>query len=333
MFLRRLIYNKKFPAAFICYKRADDFEFPNLIREHLNNRGYYAFLNHQDIIPAVNYDLYLEDSIKNSANFILVITKSTFLDINEPKDYVCKEIRLAFKYKTKIIPVINLEKSGRLPEEASLPHDIQELIKIQYIEYQHNRPDEALRDIRKNLRKTRLMISRIFLIIFLFVLTYLVLTIFVPEFSLKNLQTKIDQFHYRKDSIVIKEPGSNPQAEPGTSVDINPTDDIKGFIPIPSTDHKTQINRFLNETGLDRSLRESMNYRTTYLSSRLQNEVFEKALSGLKEVSDLLNEKGLLTDSAAFYFKMASVQYEKRQSEYALENYYKTIKYAIPDFK
>jgi len=328
-----LIYNKKLPAAFICYKRADDFEFPNLIREHLNNKGYHAFLNHQDIIPAVNYDVYLEDSIKNSANFILVITKSTFLDINEPKDYVCKEIRLAFKYKTKIMPVINLEKSGRLPEEASLPHDIQELIHLQYIEYQHNRPDEALRDIRKNLRKTRLIISRILFTLFLFVFTCMALTILVPESSLKNLQTKIDQIHFRNDSIVIQVPASNPLTEPGTSGDINPTGDIEGLIPTLPSDHKTQINQLLNKTGLDRSLRESMNYRTTYLSSRLQNEVFEKALSGLKKVSDLLNDKGLLTDSAAFYFKMASGQYEKRQSEYALENYYKTIKHAIPDFK
>lgn len=333
MCLRRLIYNKKFPAAFICYKRDDDFEFPNLIREHLNNRGYYAFLNHQDIIPAVNYDVYLEESIKNSANFILVITKGTFLEINEPKDYVCKEIRLALKYKTKIIPVINLEKSGSLPEEAFLPHDIQELIKIQYIEYQHNRPDEALRDIRKNLRKKRLIISRILFILFLSVLTYLVLTIFVPEFSLKNLQTKIDQFHYRNDSIVIQEPTSNPLAEPGMSGDINPTDDIDGFIPIPSSDHKTQINRFLNETRLDRLLRESMNYRRTYLSSKILGIEFEKALNGFKILSDSLNEKKLLNDSAKFYYDMASKQFDRNYSENALENYFRTIKYAIPDFK
>ena len=329
MCLRWLIYNENHPSAFICYKHADDDSLPNLIREHLKNKGYFAFLNHQDIRPGEDYDNYLARSIKNAANFILVVTESTFLEIIKPDDYVSKEIRMAFKYKKRIIPVINLDKSGIYPGVTELPPDIQKLNKIQFIEYQHKNPDQTLKRIRKALKKPWIILSQIILILLLVSLALFLLFKGVPQWSLKNMEAKIKE----KDSVVLYNTTPDSLPSPGNMPDPDNMDSGEKTFQAAPSNHIRAANEFLKKTGMDTLLRESMNYRNTYLSSRLQNEVFEKALSGLKEVSDLLNDKGFLTDSSAFYFKMASEQYEKRQSEYALENYYKTIKSAIPDFK
>jgi hypothetical protein len=326
MCLRRLIYNEKHPAAFICYKHTDDDSLPNLIREHLKNKGYFAFLNHQDIMPAENYDDYLARSIKNAANFILVVTKSTFLEINKPDDYVSKEIRMAFKYKKRIIPVINLDKSGKYPAETDLSSDIQKLNKIQFIEYRHKNPDETLNKIRKALKKPWIIFSRIVLILLLFSFAFFLLFKAVPYWSLKNMETRING----KDSIVVHKTTSDFILSPGKTVDTRKSDSSTKALTITPSNHKITIYEFLKKNRMDTLLMESLDYRNTYLSSRKTDETFDTALSGLKKVCDYLNAGKYLTDSATIYYTKASYQYTT-QPEHALENYYKTIKSAIPD--
>ncbi len=328
MCLKRLIYNEKHPAAFICYKHVDDDSLPNLIREHLKNKGYFAFLNHQDISLGEDYDDYLARSIKNAANFILVVTESTFLKITEPDDYVCKEIRIALKNNKKIIPVINIDKSGRFPDETDLPSDIQKLVKKQFIEYRHKNPDETLKKIRKALKKPWIIFSRIIIILLLFSFTLFLVFKVVPYWSLKNMETRING----TDSIVVHKTISDSILSPGKTTDTRKSDSIKKAATIIPLNRKITIYEFLKKNRMETLLRESFDYRNTYLRSRKTDETFDTALSGLKKVCDSLNAGKYLRDSAKIYYAKASSQYTK-QPEHALENYYKTIKNTIPDLE
>jgi hypothetical protein len=326
MCLRQLIYNEKHPAAFICYKHVDDDNLPNLIREHLKNKGFFAFLNHQDIRLGEDYDDYLARSIINADNFILVVSESTFLKIAEPDDYVCKEIRIALKNNIKIIPVINLDKSGSFPDETDLPSDIQKLVKKQFIEYRRKNPDDTLKKIRKALKKPWLIFSRIVLILLLLSLTLFLLFKAVPNLSLKDLETKING----KDSADVRITNSDSILSQRKTANTRKSDSIKKAVMKIPSNHKITINEYLKKNSMETLLRESLDYRNTYLSSRKTDETFDTALSGLKKVCDSLNAGKYLSDSAIIYYVKASSQYNN-QPEHALDNYYKTIKSVIPD--
>ncbi len=55
--------------------------------------------------------LHIKTHIVNCKDFILILSKNTFMSRNEGIDYVLEEIKLALEFEKNIIPL----KNGRLP--------------------------------------------------------------------------------------------------------------------------------------------------------------------------------------------------------------------------
>ncbi|MCM1503095.1 MAG: toll/interleukin-1 receptor domain-containing protein [Bacteroidales bacterium] len=95
--------------VFISYRRVDSTDRANLIRLYLsewfdNDR---VFLDIHEIHEGP-FPSYIEDALSTSKYFIVLISKSSFVEKNESKkmDYYLEEIRMAINNNLKIIPIL-----------------------------------------------------------------------------------------------------------------------------------------------------------------------------------------------------------------------------------
>jgi 2-polyprenyl-3-methyl-5-hydroxy-6-metoxy-1,4-benzoquinol methylase len=110
--------NEKKYDIFISY-RHDDMALVKLIYDELKGLGYSIFCDWQ--LRSGKFPEALADAIKNSIDFLLIVTVNTFAPerITKEDDWVRKEIRLALENQIHIVPVFWRNK---FPED--LPDDI-----------------------------------------------------------------------------------------------------------------------------------------------------------------------------------------------------------------
>ena len=115
------------PTAFISYRRSDGDGFARLLHEKLKQAGVISFYD-VDSLRNGRFDINLLNSIDDCDNFILVLSKDSLNPkrLNDPKDFVRREIEYALKHKKNIVPVMldgfRWEAVKKLPDSLSKLH-------------------------------------------------------------------------------------------------------------------------------------------------------------------------------------------------------------------
>lgn len=119
--------------AFISYRRETGKELARLVYTELNKvRGIKTFLDIEDL-GASKFDNQLRQKIKETPNFILLLTSGTLDRCKEENDWVRQEIALAIKSDKNIVPV--MVEDFKFPSEADLPEDIRDIVKYNAVHY------------------------------------------------------------------------------------------------------------------------------------------------------------------------------------------------------
>lgn len=112
--------------AFISYRRENGFLMSQVIRDRLEDRGIHCFLDLEELRSgAFNEKLY--DMIRESSNFILILSPGALDRCVHEDDWVRKEIIAATKMKKKIIPVLCNGFSWPKELYPQLPEEIQNI--------------------------------------------------------------------------------------------------------------------------------------------------------------------------------------------------------------
>ena len=109
--------------AFISYRRDGGYLMAQLLRSSLKDKGVFCYLDLEEDRSG-QFDERLLDAIRDSSNFILILTKGTLDRCVNQDDWVRREIVEAVTSNKNIIPVMYpdfiwpKELNGRLPNEV-----------------------------------------------------------------------------------------------------------------------------------------------------------------------------------------------------------------------
>jgi len=95
--------------------------FTSKLYEALEGKGYDVWLDNQDIPHAVDFQKEINEGIKNSDNFIFIISPHAVASL-----YCMQEIQLAVELKKRIIPILHIMPNAELLEDSLHP-EIQKL--------------------------------------------------------------------------------------------------------------------------------------------------------------------------------------------------------------
>jgi hypothetical protein len=90
-------------TVFISYRRVDVYT-ALAVYENLKNQGYDVFFDYRSI-AAGDFEQIINSNIRARAHFILVLTPTALNRINEPGDWLRREIELAIDEKRNIVPL------------------------------------------------------------------------------------------------------------------------------------------------------------------------------------------------------------------------------------
>jgi hypothetical protein len=123
------------PDVFISYRRQGGAETARLIRYELRDRGWRVFLDVVDLGPG-DFEQELLHQIERTENFVLVISAGALEGCSlRSDDWLRREIRHAMQNQRHIVPI--LKEGAAPPKEDSLPDDIKQLTKMNYVPYSH----------------------------------------------------------------------------------------------------------------------------------------------------------------------------------------------------
>jgi hypothetical protein len=116
--------------VFISYRRRDSQEICDRIVSYLATRSYQAFRDVSSILVGADFDTVLRQAIDGSAAMLVLIGPEwlTLRDaegrrrIDDPEDYVHREIARALAAHKQVIPVV--VNGARMPAEAEIPPDL-----------------------------------------------------------------------------------------------------------------------------------------------------------------------------------------------------------------
>ena len=106
-----------FYDAFISYGRTDSKSFVVTLCKRLSDAGYRIWCDFNDIPLAVDFQNQIDSGIKNSHNFLFVISPHAVNSI-----YCAKEIETALGYQKRIIPLLHVEDIDRDTWQQRNPH-------------------------------------------------------------------------------------------------------------------------------------------------------------------------------------------------------------------
>jgi hypothetical protein len=121
-------------TAFLSYRREGGADTARLIRRELQERGWRVFLDVDDL-AASHFDDRLLLEIKDSVNFILVLSPGCLGRCREPGDWVRREVTHAIRNMKNIVPV--LKDGFEFPMAEQLPESLNELSRYNCVEYSH----------------------------------------------------------------------------------------------------------------------------------------------------------------------------------------------------
>lgn len=89
---------------FICYRRSDGSDKARILNSYFKEKGFRTFLDY-DSLTGERFDERIEQAIKDSSVFIMVLTPDFFARCNQEGDWVRKEIDVALRSNKIIIPI------------------------------------------------------------------------------------------------------------------------------------------------------------------------------------------------------------------------------------
>jgi len=155
-------------AIFISYRRKTGSYLAELISQSLRSRGYKVFVDIHEL-KSGPFDQELKKQIKNSNDFLLLITEELFLSrINNQEDWVLQEIIEAYNTEKNIIPILG--QGNSMPIESNLPIEISRLSKENSLQYNTTFPKASIEKLitclkSKPSKKTPYFLNTLLLII------------------------------------------------------------------------------------------------------------------------------------------------------------------------
>jgi hypothetical protein len=120
--------------VFISYRRELDAQAARLIRAELQNRGSRVFLDVDDLRPG-QFDDALLERIRETSNFVLILSAGSLDRCSEQDDWLRKEIVCALAHDRTIIPV--LMPGFAFPAEQALPDELHPIRVHHGVAYSH----------------------------------------------------------------------------------------------------------------------------------------------------------------------------------------------------
>lgn len=127
-FVRSERKNRK--DSFVSYRRIGGADIARHVADNLKLHQRESFIDTRDM-KSGKFDEQLIEAIKESPNFVLILSNGALDRCVEPGDYVRQEIEHAIKYNKNIISV--MEPSFKFPSE--LPDSIKDISKYQCVQY------------------------------------------------------------------------------------------------------------------------------------------------------------------------------------------------------
>ncbi len=121
--------------VFISYRRDTGSQMAVLIHTQLNKvHGIKTFLDVVDL-GASYFDDQLKNLIKETSNFVLLLTEGSLDRCENSDDWVRQEIALALESGKRIVPV--MIEGFKFPPPEKLPDDIRDITRINSVQYVH----------------------------------------------------------------------------------------------------------------------------------------------------------------------------------------------------
>jgi hypothetical protein len=120
--------------VFISYRRSSGSQTARVIRSEIQNRGYKVFLDVDDLRPG-HFDESLINCIRNTTNFVIILSKGSLERCSNVDDWLRKEILTAINNKKNIIPL--LMPGFSLPKPEEIPQELRPLLVHHGINYSH----------------------------------------------------------------------------------------------------------------------------------------------------------------------------------------------------
>jgi len=118
--------------VFISYRSSDGAPYARLLRAYLQQQyDLKVFVDFEGLsTEPSSFKENIQTVLMNSKDFLLLITPDTFKQekINDPEDWITKEIKCALAYRINFIPVLT-GPDAKLPDKNVLPVDIQDFLK------------------------------------------------------------------------------------------------------------------------------------------------------------------------------------------------------------
>ena len=90
-------------TVFISYRRTDVYT-ALAVYENLKNQGYDVFFDYRSVSSG-DFEQIISSNIRARAHFILILTPTAFDRLDEPGDWLRREIEIAINEKRNIIPL------------------------------------------------------------------------------------------------------------------------------------------------------------------------------------------------------------------------------------
>jgi hypothetical protein len=127
--------------AFLSYRRDTGAELAQLVRGHLERRGFRVFLDVREL-GAGHFDDALLTRIEESSDFVLILAPHTLDRCRQDGDWVRREIGHAIASGRNVVPLATPD--FRFPDASELPPELATLTRHQAVVYEHRYSDEAL---------------------------------------------------------------------------------------------------------------------------------------------------------------------------------------------
>ena len=92
-------------TVFVSYRRASGSWSALAISHNLTHHGYDVFLDYQGI-QSGDFEQVIADNIKSRAHFLALLTPSALERVDEPDDWLRREIETALDYRRNIVPLL-----------------------------------------------------------------------------------------------------------------------------------------------------------------------------------------------------------------------------------
>lgn len=91
-------------TVFICYRRTN-VSWALAISQDLTHNGFDVFLDYTGIASG-DFERVILENIKARAHFLIVLTPSALKRVNEPEDWLRREIEFALGQRRNIVPLL-----------------------------------------------------------------------------------------------------------------------------------------------------------------------------------------------------------------------------------